>query len=65
VQARRKEFFKVTITHQQTNKPTNQQTKKPKNQQINKPNKSWIKKRFTFVVSFVALGVWVVINKLD
>jgi hypothetical protein len=29
----------------------------PTNQQINKPNKSWIKTRFTFVVTFVALGV--------
>jgi hypothetical protein len=47
----------MTITHQETNKPTNQQT--------NKPNKIWIKQdldqiRFTFVVMFVALGVWVV-----
>jgi hypothetical protein len=41
----------MTITHQQNNKTTNQQTK----QELDKT-------RFTFVVTFVALGVWVVIN---
>jgi hypothetical protein len=40
-----------TPTNQQTNKPTNQQTKQDLDQT-----------RFTFVVTFVALGVWVVIN---
>jgi hypothetical protein len=34
-------------------------------QQNNKPNKSWIKTRFIFVVTLVALGVWVVINEFD
>jgi hypothetical protein len=32
---------------------------------INKPNNIWIKIRFTFVVTFVALVVWVVIKKFD
>jgi hypothetical protein len=41
----------MTITHQETKKPTNQQTKQELDQT-----------RFTFVVSFVALGVWVMIN---
>jgi hypothetical protein len=35
------------------------------NQQTNKPNKSWIKTIFTFVVTFAALGVWVMINYFD
>jgi uncharacterized membrane protein SirB2 len=34
-------------------------------QQTSKPNKSWIKQDFTCVVTFVALGVWVVINYFD
>jgi hypothetical protein len=45
---KQKDFSKMTKAQQQTNKPTNQ--------------KRIYQKRFTFVVSFVALGVWVVIN---
>jgi hypothetical protein len=46
---KQKDFSKMTITYQENNKP----------------NKKWIKTRFTFVVTFVALGVWVVINYLN
>jgi hypothetical protein len=41
----------MTITHQEIKKPKNKQTKQELDQT-----------RFTFVATFVALGVWVVIN---